>query len=280
MSRLPTVSDRAFALDAATILAASVAIITSADRLLLMSLLVPALLLTRHVTWSRLPLAERGHSGGVEAVFILACTLLGAFNDWNSVVNHRIYDYGVPVYFPEWSTIPGWMLLFWGMILRFFYTLARWQRLRPPDAFAETLWPLRRPAPALRVALLLGLTLVTRQSIYRLWADPIGSWLPFALALGVYVVACRPRRHAWWLLGLALTMGPLIEIAYIQLAGLHRYHLGWLGGVPLWIALWWGLALLVWQELVGRAMAAWPVAGRLSRPWCHSNANREPGPGR
>lgn len=254
MKPLPTIGDRAFALDAATILVVSAGIVTVADRLVWMTIAVPLVLALRHVLWSRLSLAERGHGGAVEAAFMLVCTAFGAFNDWNSVVGHRIYDYGVPVYFPEFSTIPLWMLLFWGMILRFFYTLARWRRLSPPTAPRDDLRPLVGPAPALRVALLLGLTLATRQAIYRWYLHPVLSWLPFAAALGIYVVLCRPRRYEWTLLGLALAIGPIVEVAYIQLGGLHRYHLGWIGGVPLWIALWWGLALLVWQELVGRAM--------------------------
>lgn len=262
MKALPPIGDRAFALDAATILVVGAAIVTVSDRLALMTAAVPLVLAARHLLWSRLPPAERGHGGGIEAALMLVCTAFGAFNDWNSVVGHGIYDYGVPVYFPEFSTIPIWMLLFWGMILRFFFTLARWRRLDPPAVHRDTLWPLAGPQPALRIALLLALTLATRQAIYRWYLDPVLSWLPFAAALMIYVMLCRPRRYEWTLLALALSIGPIVEIAYIQLGGLHRYHLGWIGGVPLWIALWWGLALLVWQELVGRALRRLaPAAG-------------------
>ncbi len=249
-----TVGDRAFALDGGIILLVSAGIVTAADQLALMTVAVPLLLAARHVLWARLPLDERGHVVGVEAALMIACTAFGAFNDWNSVVGHGIYDYGVPVYFPQWSTIPIWMLLFWGMILRFFYTLARWRRLDPPAVPHDTLWPLTGPRPHLRIALLLALTLATRQAIYRWYLDPVLSWLPFAAALAIYALFCRPRRYEWTLIGLALAIGPAVEIAYIQLGGLHHYHLGWFAGVPLWIALWWGLALLIWQELVQRAL--------------------------
>lgn len=69
----------------------------------------------------------------------------------------------------------------------------------------------------------------------------------------VYVALCRPGRHEWTLLGITLAVGPIVEIACIRVGGLHRYHLGWLGGVPLSIALWWGLAVLICHELVAYA---------------------------
>ena len=74
---------------------------------------------------SALPLAE--------LVLLLVCTILGAFNDWNSVVRHHVYEYRVPSYSPEHSTIPVWMLLYWGMILRFVTSMSLWKRLRPPE---------------------------------------------------------------------------------------------------------------------------------------------------
>lgn len=53
---------------------------------------------------------------------------------------------------------------------------------------------------------------------------------------------------------LVLALGAIVEVAYIQGGGLHRYHLGWIGGVPLWIALWWPLAVLVWGDLARRLL--------------------------
>ena len=54
----------------------------------------------------------------------------------------------------------------------------------------------------LRVAAMLVLVLATRQSIYRLYLHPVGSWLPFLLALMVYLLLFRPSRHDFRLLGI------------------------------------------------------------------------------
>ncbi len=239
------VDDRAFLVDAGTIVAGSVAICLASDQLALMTALVPALLVVRFLLW-RGPL-------GPELLFFGVCLALGAFNDWNSVVRHRIYDYAVPVYWPELTTIPVWMLLFWGMILRFFATLAGWERLEPGEVRDEVYLGRRVVrSPWLKVGVLLGIIAVTRQLIYRNFDDPILSWLPFAAALLVYAVLLRPDRHDRRLVVIFLLGGPAVEVLYIQVAGLHQYSLGWLGGVPLWIALWWVLAVLVWKDLAGR----------------------------
>ncbi len=247
------VDDRAFLVDAGTILVTSVAICLAADRLALMSALVPLILLGRFLLW-RGPLKP-------ELAFFGVCLILGAFNDWNSVVNHRIYDYGVPVYWPSLSTIPLWMLLFWGMILRFFATLAQWERLGPSPPRDEVYLGRRvLRSPWLRIGVLLAIVALTRQLIYRHFEHPILSWLPFAGALLLYALLMRPDRHDRRLVLVFLIGGPLVEVLYIQVAGLHRYSLGWLGGVPLWIALWWVLAVLVWKDLAGRiqqAFEAW-----------------------
>jgi hypothetical protein len=250
--RVPTVGDRAFWLDALTIVVVSVAIAFFAQRLLFMTIFVPAVVLLRFVEWARLSPEERGGALAPEIVFFLVCTLLGGFNDWNSVVNHQIYDYTVPHYFPGFSSIPIWMLLFWGMILRFLVTLFRWKRLSPAEGLRNTFRFSPRELPALKVATQLALVLITRQFIYRLWGDPVLSWLPFLVAFGVYWTLFRMSRHDWVIVGLFLLGGPLIEVLYIQVGGLHRYHLGWLGGVPLWIALWWIVAALVWSDLAAR----------------------------
>ena len=247
------VSDRGFAIDAAAIGVISVAIAVSADRLAFMTALVPSVIAARFALWLALPRAERG-SVRAELIFFAGCTALGAFNDWSSVVRHGIYDYGVPVYFPDATTIPVWMLLYWGLVLRFLATLFRWQRFDPSPAPRTGAWLLRTiERPLLRVAALLVLVVVTRQLIYRLYDHPVMSWLPFAVALVVYAVVFRPDRREQSFAALFAIGGPLVEIAYIQLGGLHHYHLGWLGGVPVWIALWWVLSALIWRDLSLRA---------------------------
>lgn len=266
---IPAVGDRAFWLDALVVVVVSVAIACFSQRLLFMSVFVPAVVLARFVCWARLSTEERGGALAPEIVFFLICTLLGGFNDWNSVVNHKIYDYTVPHYFPGFSSIPIWMLLFWGMILRFLVTLFRWSRLSPPGSIRSTFRFSRRELPGLKVAAQLALVLLTRQFIYRLWGDPIFSWLPFLVAFGVYWALFEMSRHDWVIVGLFFIGGPLIEVLYIQVGGLHRYHLGWLGGVPLWIALWWIVAALVWSDLAARlqrrlATAFAPRAGASS----------------
>jgi hypothetical protein len=258
------VGDRAFALDALCVTLVSVAIAALADRLAIMSVLVPLLMVARTVAFTRLERAERGGlSVAAELLLLAACTLIGGFNDWNSVHHHRIYDYGVPVYFPAFSMIPLWMLLFWGMVLRFFVTLAFWVGLSDGRVSDDVYFgPRRVRHGALKVGLQLLLVFATRQAIYRLYLDPILSWLPFALAIVVYALLFRPDAGRRRLFLLALTVGPVVEVVYIQLGGLHRYHLGVLGGVPLWIALWWPLSVLVWADLAGRALsrAATPPA--------------------
>lgn len=236
-------SDRAFAVDAAAIVVVSVAICTAAHHLAFMSALVVA------VAVARLLLRR-------DPAFFTLCTVLGAFNDWSSVTRHHIYAYTVPVYFPSVSALPLWMLLYWGLILRFLATLFRWQRLglgAPPDALHLG----RRIVTSApwRVGVLVALVVVTRQSIYRTFADSLWSWLPFALALGVALLLLRPDRRRLAVLGAFVVLGPLVEVAYMKLGGLHHYALGWLGGVPLWIVLWWGLSALVWEDISARVLS-------------------------
>lgn len=250
----PVVGDRAFALDAGVIVVISFAICLAADRLALMTVLVPAVLATRFVLWSRLPGAERGGRASRELLLFGVCLLLGGFNDWNSVARHGVYEYTVP---HRISGLPVWMLLYWGMILRFLITLFRWSRLDPParPRDAVHLGGVVLHSAALKVALQLGLVLSTRQLIYRHHGDPLLSWLPFALALVAYALLFRPDRGERFLIGLFAVGGPLVEVLYIQVGGLHRYDLGWLGGVPLWIALWWILAMLIWRDVSQRVQA-------------------------
>jgi hypothetical protein len=84
-----------------------------------MSVLVTAVIAVRLAIWLELPRAERDLDGAAEVVFFAIGTVVGAVNDWNSVTRHRVYDYGVSTDLPRLSLIPLWMLLYWGLILRF-----------------------------------------------------------------------------------------------------------------------------------------------------------------
>jgi hypothetical protein len=213
--------------------------------------------------WARLSRQERPLPLPAELAFLAACALIGGFNDWNTVVRHRVYSYGVPSDLDPFSSIPAWMLAYWGLILRLVATLGLWPRLGPPGPAGELRGAGRRPL--LRLALLLALALATRQTIYRFWDDPWLSWLPFAAALALHAALFPwgPRERNLALIAAAL--GPLAEAALIQIGGLHRYALGWLLGVPLWIALWWVLAALIWSELTRLALASLP-GSRLRCP--------------
>ena len=185
-------------------------------------------------------------------------SLIGGFNDYNSVVRHGVYGYDTPIFFPSLTTIPLWMLLFWGMILRFLATLTASSWLGAAASPGDLVRIGQRPVHSalVKIAMLLALVVVTRQCIYRLYLDPWWSWLPFALAFGIYWALFYPRRHDVILAATALVAGPLIEILYIRVAHLHHYHLGWFLGVPLWIVLWWAIALLVWKDL-GYRLRGW-----------------------
>ena len=65
----------------------------------------------------------------------------------------------------------------------------------------------------------------------------------------------RPDKRLYQLAGAFLLAGTAIESLYINVGGLHQYHLGWFGGVPLWIALWWTLSLVIWDDFSGRLQA-------------------------
>lgn len=261
------VGDRAFLVDAAAVALISAFICLFSERLTLMSVLVPLVLALRLALWLALPRAERDLDGRAEVAFFALATAFGAFNDWNSVTRHRVYDYTVPTDLPGVSHIPVWMLLYWGLILRFVLTVFHWRRSGLPRA-GDAVWLGRRALtqPALRVALLLGIVLGTRQAIYRLYADPLWSWLPFALGLSAALLLFRPDRGRLRLLAVVLGVGPAVEALYINVGQLHAYRLGWLGGVPLWIALWWVLAALVWEDLGSRIMDGLERALGPARP--------------
>jgi len=263
VASFPRTSTRELAIDGVAIVAVSAWLCAAASNLLLMTVCVPLVLGLRVAAYARW---GRGRLR-VEVAFLTLCTLLGAFNDWNSVVNHRVYDYTVPVYFPELTTIPIWMLLFWGLILRFFVTLGTWEGLGDTAPTNETrLGPWRSRSPWLKVLVQLALVLVTRQAIYQTTADPIGSWVPFLLAGALYVVLFGLTRVERKLALVVLVVGPLVEVLYIQVGGLHHYKLGWLGGVPVWIALWWVLAVMVWRDLGQRVWGWLASTGTSARP--------------
>jgi hypothetical protein len=243
------------AVDFGLIVAVSTAICLASHHLVLMTVVVPSLIVVRTV--AVIALDDRPGAGRRELLFLALCTALGAFNDWNSVCRHAIYRYTVPHFF-AFSSIPIWMLLYWGMILRFFARFARWEALGPPLGPENRIGvgKLVVDHPVFRIAAQLALVVATRQTIYRFPLDPIWSWLPFLLALATYLVFFFPSRHDLKLLCVFLVGGPLIEILYIRVGALHAYDLGWLWGVPLWIVLWWLLIIPIWKDLSLRVQLA------------------------
>ncbi len=255
-------SDRALALDVATTVAVAVAACALAAEPRVMLGVVLGAFVARTLAWRAVvPEARAPGALGRELAFLALSTLLGAANDWNTVDRHGVYGYGVPTDLPGLSTIPAWMLLYWGLILRSVATLASWRGLGEPTARDEVHLPgLVLHGARWRVAVELALVLATRQAIYRLWDHPLLSWLPFAAALALYALLLRPGRRER---ALALTfaiVGPVAEALLIGVGGLHHYALGWLFGVPLWIALWWVLAVLIWADLAPRLRSLLPGA--------------------
>ncbi len=253
------------AVDAAAVVFASAAICLLSDRLWAMTLLLPSLFLARMVAWSRCRASVRGHGLGVEIALVAICTALGAVNDEVSVALWRVYDYTVPTFAGGPPAIPIWMLLYWGLILRFLVSLGDRPVGRPAR---DELHLLRRVIQSGRMKLLfqVGLVAITRPFVYRCAADPILSWFPLLLALLAYLLLFRPDRFERTLLFAALAFGPAVEILYIQVGHLHRYALGWIYGVPLWIVLWWGLAVLVWRDLSARLLHLLRRHGSLQVP--------------
>ena len=243
--------NRAFILDTAVIIAVSVAICLASQHLGFMTVFVPTVIGLRFVLWSQLAAGERRHSLATEAMFFAICMGLGAFNDWNSVVRHHIYDYGVPHYF-EFSTIPIWMLIFWGMILRYLAALGESNLFGGPPRDDLRLWG--KKSAIAKVIIQFILILTTRQFIYLFYLDAIVSWIPFAIALIALVVLFGLTRSDLRLVVFMMLGGPLIEALYIGVGGLHSYHHGWIMGVPLWIALWWIVGILIWKDLSGRIL--------------------------
>jgi hypothetical protein len=258
--------DRAIALDVLLIAGVSSLAAFFSREPAVMGVAVAAAFVVRLVVWSRLHAGERDLDLSRELVFFGACSVIGAFNDWNTVVMRGVYRYTVPAELPSLSTIPLWMLAFWGIILRLMSGLSRWRRLGlPPLSDAVFFGPWRRRSVTLRVLTIALLVLSTRISIFRHYEHPWLSWLPFALALVVAAIVLRPGARRLALALAASMLGTLVESLYVRVAGLHYYELGWIGGVPLWIALWWALATLLWGELTTRVITA-SAARPLSVP--------------
>lgn len=250
------VGDLPFLADLGAILVVSVAIVLRSDDLATMTAVVVGAAAGRAVLFALTPRAGRDTSIGLDLAFFAAATVLGAFNDWMSVTVRGVYAYRVPTDL-AWSDLPAWMLLYWGLILHFVATLFRWRRLGlPPPRDDLSLGRRVLGGAGARVAAMLALVLATRQAIYRTWSDPVASWLPFAAALALGLLLLRPDRRRLALLGVFAVGGPAVESLYIRAGHLHEYAHGILGGVPVWIALWWVLAAWFWSELSERALRA------------------------
>ncbi len=224
---------------------------------------------------------QLGGSMGRELALLGICTAVGAANDWNTVVLHDVYSYDVPSALPVHGAIPVWMLLYWGLILRFVSSLGRWPALGPEGPADQVGLPGRRWIhPVGRLGVQLVLVLATRQAIYRFFDDPVLSWLPFAGAAVLWWLLLGLSAHDSRLALLAVTVGTASEAALITVGGLHRYELGLIGGVPLWIILWWPLAVLVWKDIGGRIETALQGSAAASPEQPRREREEQPAVGR
>ena len=247
-------SNRAMLIDVGANVLMVAAVCLWSHHLVAMTSIVLMVHLVRILLWSTLVnRSERGWGLGTELILVVGCTLIGGLNDWNTVDRHHVYSYGVPTDLGGLSSIPAWMLLFWGLIVRSIASLVLWRGLGEITLADSVRLPWGRlNGWGYRVGLLVVLVVVTRQLIYRLWGDPWLSWLPFALALGAYIYGLGMSVRLWRLAGVFVVLGPVVESILINVGHLHSYRLGWFGGVPLWITLWWVLAVLIFAELAPR----------------------------
>ncbi len=248
-------SDRELAIDAAPLALVSLAIVTLAEHPRVMGAIVLAAIVLR-LSLFRLLVARSRRAMRVELAFFGICTAVGALNDYNTVVVHGVYGYSVPAELPALSSIPIWMLATWGLVLRFVATLSRWHRIGGGAPVSDRVWPLRAPSAPARIVVIALLVAGTRAITYTHASDPLWSWIPYVVALAIAALVLSPTRRDRALVAIALVVGPLVEAAYIQLGGLHRYPLGWFFGVPLWIVLWWALGAWLWADLSARVHRA------------------------
>lgn len=250
--RLGNAHRQVFAVDLVALGVGSWLICRAATDLPAMSIAMAGLIGIRTIMAGWLVRREGGRVVDELLVFLI-CMLIGAFNDWNTVVRHGIYRYAVPVYWPQWSTIPVWMLAYWGIILRAMAGLFIVVAGETSDRVQWGRW--RRDHAGARLGIQLGLVAVARQAIVAWWWHPILSWAVPLIALVVRIVVVPPTRRELLALGVLLAVGPAVESLYILVAGLHVYALGWLGGVPLWIVVWWALGGSTWGELAVRGLS-------------------------
>lgn len=239
-------NNNAFYLDLLVMIIVSILIAFKAQDLLFMTITIPSILMIRLffvVSFNRSQASD-------QLIFIyLVATIIGAFNDYNSVVIKKIYSYTVPVYFESLSSIPIWMLLFWGMILQFILSLKVFLQSYFDELNCNSN-TFSIPALLRKFIIQAGILLSTRQCIYLFFMDPFWSWFPFAVALTIYTVFYIRKKSEVCLLLFAIIIGPMIEAIFITIGKLHFYHLGIFFGVPFWIILWWPLAALIWSDWI------------------------------
>ncbi|MBT3981774.1 MAG: hypothetical protein HOE90_10500 [Bacteriovoracaceae bacterium] len=244
--KVKATNGKSLLVDTFVIVAISILICFFSKKLLLMSIVVPLILAVRLI-YTLIRFDEKKQ----EIILYTICTILGAFNDWNSVVGKGVYDYHAPVYFPEFSTIPIWMLLYWGMILRYMAAVAWWPglgkdvELKNEVHLGSKVW---KSTPT-KIILQLAIVFVTRQFIYHYYLDSVLSFAPFVVALILYSLIFRPNKREIKLGLLCISLGTVVEILYIGAGDLHYYHHGILFGVPIWISLWWSLSVIIWKDI-------------------------------
>ena len=238
-------TDVFFYTDLASFIVASILICLFSHRLILMTVLIPLLMILRtyYVT-----LRFNKEETIQEIIFLSICIVIGGFNDWNSVCNKNIYSYGVPTFFPKITTIPLWMLFYWGLILRLITSLAFWSKIETQNTysnkvrfFGDNAW--------FKVLFQLLLVFITRQLIYINYLDPFLSWIFFAIAFVVYLIFIPLKKADILLLTSFAIGGPITEVLYIKIGNLHHYHHGVFFGVPIWIILWWIISVLLWKDI-------------------------------
>lgn len=243
--------------DFIAVIVISALILLSVDNEMIMSVVVASVVVWRNLIY---PLIKKD-SLSSSLVFYIICVLLGGFNDWRSVDVKKIYEYHAPTSFPDFSSIPLWMYLYWGIILCLMSRLGRWNWGRSYVNSDELLPWFKKglTSPVMKILGQLLLIFITRQTIYTNYLDPFYSWFPFVVAIVAYVIVFRVNVQDILFFFTAIILGTIVESAYITLANLHFYHLGIIYGVPVWITLWWGLSVLIWRDLSYRILSIWPT---------------------